>query len=217
MYKTSKKLLTYVICSLFITMLVANVALADAKKDASDALQHAVDGISQTLNNSNLKNLSEDSAVVSELEKKILDIFSMEQFSMRTVGKKWKSFSPSQKTAFKDAFVKLLKATYFKHISEYDGQTLTIVGARTNKKGSKVEVRTVVNIEEKEIPISYRMLVESKKWMVYDVLVEGVSMVKNYRTQFKELLRKGSPDDLIRKLQEKAVRVRQKQAAADKQ
>lgn len=217
MYKTSKKLLTYVICSFFITMLIANIALADAKKDASDALQHAVNEISHTLTNSNLKNLTEDSAVVLELEQKILDIFSMEQFSMRTVGKKWKNFSPSQKTAFKDAFVKLLRATYFKHISEYDGQTLTIVGARTNKKGSKVEVRTVVNFEEKDIPISYRMLVESKKWMIYDVLVEGVSMVKNYRTQFKELLRKGSPDDLIQKLQEKAVRVRQKQAATDKQ
>lgn len=214
MSKTYKKLLASAICTFIITLLIASTALADAKHDAEEALRHAVNEISYTLNKANLQNVTEDSAVVSQLEGMILDIFSMEQFSMRTVGRKWQTFTPTQKTKFKDAFVDLLKATYFKHVSEYEGQHLEILGARTNKAGSKVEVRTSVKYKNEDVPVNYRMLRENGKWMVYDVLVEGVSLVKNYRTQFKELLRKGTPEELIAKLQAKAVRVRQQQATA---
>jgi phospholipid transport system substrate-binding protein len=197
------------------TLFIAGTALADAKHDAEEALQHAVNQISHKLKSANLHNITEDSAVISELEGMILKIFSMDQFSMRTVGKEWTNFTPTQKTQFKDAFVQLLKATYFKHVSEYEGQNLDILGARTNKAGTKVEVRTTVKFKNESVPVNYRMLVENGKWMVYDVLVEGVSLVKNYRTQFKELLRSGTPDELITKLNEKAERVRQQQATAD--
>ena len=216
MSKTYKKLLSSIICTCIMTLFIAGTAFADAKHDAEEALRQAVNQISHKLNNANLHNITEDSAVISELEGMILNIFSMDQFSMRTVGRKWTKFTPAQKTQFKDAFIQLLKATYFKHVSEYEGQNLDIIGARTNKAGTKVEVRTTVKFKNESVPVNYRMLVESGKWMVYDVLVEGVSLVKNYRTQFKELLRKGTPDELIAKLKDKAERVRQQQAAADK-
>lgn len=218
MSKTCKKLLSSALCVFIMTLLVTSTALADAKAkhDAKEALQNAVNEISYTLGNANLHNINEDSAVISQLEGMILNIFSMEQFSMRTVGKKWRTFTPTQQTQFKDAFVQLLKATYFKHVSEYEGQNIEIIGARTNKAGSKVEVRTSVKFHNEDVPVNYRMLRENGKWMVYDVLVEGVSLVKNYRTQFKELLRKGTPAQLIAKLREKAVHIRQQQATADK-
>ncbi|WP_066858457.1 MlaC/ttg2D family ABC transporter substrate-binding protein [Halodesulfovibrio spirochaetisodalis] len=216
MHKTCKKLLVCTNCAFLLLILIANLAFADSKHEAEKALQQAVDEISQTLNTANLDNVSEDSEVIAKLEKKILAIFSMDQFSMRTVGRKWQKFSPEQKTSFKAAFVTLLKATYFTHVSEYNGEKLTILGSRTNRKGNKVEVRTVVNYKEKQVPVNYRMLTENNNWMIYDVLVEGVSLVKNYRTQFSELLRHGTPDELIKKIQDKAERVRQQRAVADK-
>lgn len=219
MPKTCKNILVSTCGLLIATLLFTGSAFANAQQEAEQTLQHAVDEITLTLNNANLNNLREDSSVISQLEGLILDIFSMDQFSMRTVGKKWKTFTPTQKTEFKDAFVKLLKATYFKQVSNYNGQTLDILGSRTNKKGTKVEVRTSIKYKSENVPVNYRMLHENGKWMVYDVLVEGVSLVKNYRTQFKELLRNGTPDELIAKLQQKAVLIRQQQAeeAADKQ
>lgn len=219
MPKTCKNIIVSTLCLLMATLLFTGTAFANAQQEAEQTLQHAVDEITLTLNNANLNNLREDSTVISQLETLVLGIFSMDQFSMRTVGKKWKTFTPAQKTEFKDAFVKLLKATYFKQVSSYNGQALAILGSRTNKKGTKVEVRTSIKFKNEDVPVNYRMLRENGKWMVYDVLVEGVSLVKNYRTQFKELLRNGTPDELIAKLQQKAVLIRQQQAeeAADKQ
>lgn len=219
MPKTCKNIIASTLFLLMATLLFTGSAFANAQQEAEQTLQHAVDKITLTLNNANLNNLREDSTVISQLEALILNIFSMDQFSMRTVGKKWKTFTPTQKTEFKDAFVKLLKATYFKQVSNYNGQALDILGSRTNKKGTKVEVRTSIKFKNEDVPVNYRMLREDGKWMVYDVLVEGVSLVKNYRTQFKELLRNGTPEELIAKLQQKAVLIRQQQAeeAADKQ
>ncbi|SIN69000.1 MlaC/ttg2D family ABC transporter substrate-binding protein [Halodesulfovibrio marinisediminis] len=216
MSKTYKRLLSPIISVFIVTLLFASTAFADAKQDAEEALQNAVNEITTTLNNANLDNVTENSVVVSQLEAEILKIFSMEQFSMRTIGRKWNTFTPEQKTKFKDAFIELLKATYFKHVSKYNGQRLDILGSRTNKSGNKVEVRTSVKYKNEDVPVNYRMLREDGKWMVYDVLVEGVSLVKNYRTQFSEILRKGTPDELIAKLQEKAVQVRKQQATAGK-
>ncbi|MEZ0576435.1 MlaC/ttg2D family ABC transporter substrate-binding protein [Halodesulfovibrio aestuarii] len=215
MTKTYKRLLSSVTCIFILILCLISTAFADAEHDAEEALRHAVNEISYTLKNASLQNVNEDSAVIADLEKMILNIFSMEEFSMRTVGRKWHSFTPTQKAKFKDAFIELLKVTYFKHVREYDGQNLAILGSRSNKGGTKVEVRTSVNYKNEDVPVNYRMLDENGKWMVYDVLVEGVSLVKNYRIQFKELLRKGTPEELIAKLQEKAQRVRQQQATVD--
>ena len=190
-------------------------AFADNKADAKRTLEHAVTEIADTLNKADLTTVTEDSELIINLEQMLLNIFSMEQFSMRTIGKKWKNFSPEQKTAFKNSFVQLLKTTYFNHVKEYEGNRIQFVGERTNKKGTKVEILTRVDFNGKTLPVSYRMIQENDKWMVYDILVEGVSMVKSYRTQFSEILRKGSADVLISKLEEKAEHIRNQRVSAN--
>ena len=75
--------------------------------------------------------------------------------------------------------------------------------------GSKVEIRTEVALNDgRRIPVSYRMLQKNGAWRVYDVLVENLSLVKNYRTQFQDILTTGTPDELIGRINEKAREVR---------
>lgn len=205
------------LCLLLLSIIMASTAFASPKEEARQRLQTAVNEISATLSKSDLTNLSENSPVINKLESLILNIFSLDQFSMRTVGKKWRTFTPAQKEAFKKSFIDLLKTTYFSHISAYENNKVAITGERTNKKGDKVEVLTTVAFKGKNVPVNYRMLNYKGSWMVYDVVVEGVSLVKNYRTQFKELLRHGTPDELIAKLQDKASRIRKKRMEEAKQ
>ncbi|MCG8529646.1 MAG: ABC transporter substrate-binding protein [Desulfovibrionales bacterium] len=200
---------TCTLLALLLTALLCATAFADKKQEARDTLQTAIVRLTDTLTTTDRSNLQENDPIFLDLEKQILGIFSLEQFSMRTVGKKWRAFTPAQKAAFKASFIELLKTTYFSHVSEYNGNQIIFIGERTNKKGDKIEVITSVDYKGKTLPVNYRMLNENGRWMVYDVLIEGVSMVKNYRTQFKEILRRETPEVLIAKLQEKAARIRQ--------
>ena len=77
------------------------------------------------------------------------------------------------------------------------------------RRGSKVEIRTEVALNDgRRIPVSYRMLQKNGAWRVYDVLVENLSLVKNYRTQFQDILTTGTPDELIGRINEKARELR---------
>ena len=77
----------------------------------------------------------------------------------------------------------------------------------------RTEVRTVITMKDsKKVPVAYRMLPKNGKWMVYDVLIENISLVKNYRTQFQDILNTDSPENLIARIKAKAVEVQQEHA-----
>ncbi len=83
-------------------------------------------------------------------------------------------------------------------------------GEVSSAKGDRTEVRTVVTMKDgKKVPVAYRMLPKDGKWLVYDVLIENISLVKNYRTQFQDILNTGSPENLIARIKAKAMEVRQ--------
>ena len=134
--------------------------------------------------------------------------FDFQEFSARTVGAGWRNFSPQQKSAFADAFADLLINTYVNKIDGYNGEQIAFVGERLSPKGDRTEIQTVISQKNgKKIPVNYRMLPKGGTWKVYDVLIENISLVKNYRTQFQDLLRTTDPDQLIVRLREKASEV----------
>lgn len=155
-------------------------------------------------------------ALRAEIEDEIRTIFDDLGFAMRTVGPKWRTFSSEQRETFADAFSGLLRATYLNSLNGYDGQTIEYTGERYNNKKDKVEIQSVLMLKDKvAVPIFYRMSEENGKWLVYDVVVEGISLVKNYRSQFAELLQRGTPEELIAQINAKAAELQKKAAEAE--
>lgn len=139
--------------------------------------------------------------------------FDFQEFSSRTVGAGWRNFSPQQKNDFADAFADLLINTYVNKIDGYNGEQIAFTGERLSPKGDRAEIQTVISMKNgKKIPVSYRLLPKGSDWKVYDVLIENISLVKNYRTQFQDLLRSSDPDQLIVRLREKANEVQKSDA-----
>ena len=107
----------YNYCSALLVILVLLLgatpytAIAGAKEDARKALESSISSILKTLNEADLNQTKEHSPVVAKLEKQVLDVFSLDQFSMRTVGKKWRSFTPKQKEDFKAGVGQDLRST----------------------------------------------------------------------------------------------------------
>ena len=195
--------------------LTAPAAQADPAADASTSLKGAIDQVLELIKDPAFSNPATRESQIEKIDSKIREIFDFSEFSSRTVGKNWKNFTDTQKTQFIDAFAQLLRATYIDKIEGYNGEEVKYLGETVGTKGDKVEVATSIALKTQEAPIkvSYRML-EKGRWVVYDVVIEGVSLVQNYRTQFNELLQKGDADALIAKVNARAQELREQNKTA---
>ncbi|MEI9479842.1 MAG: ABC transporter substrate-binding protein [Deltaproteobacteria bacterium] len=153
-----------------------------------------------------LRNSAEAKAVK---EKKILSIvdefFDYTELSKRTLANHWKSFSPEQQKEFTTLFGKLLGNVYMDRIMQYTNEKV-VFGKETKLTDNTVEVQSEIVTQTKSIPLNYRMISQKGDGKVYDVVVEGISLVMNYRSQFREILANKPPEDLLKMLREKVLK-----------
>lgn len=132
-------------------------------------------------------------------------IFDFVEVSKRALGRGWRDFSPDQRRTFAQVFARFLAHTYYQKVRDaYDGETVVFL-SQDVVNGNRAIVETKIPRKGGDIPISYRLFKKKSDWRVYDVIIEGVSLVRNYRTQFSEILSKQSPDELIATLKEKTA------------
>ena len=140
---------------------------------------------------------------ITAISAEIESVFDFQELSRRTLGRQWKKFSAEQQTEFVKLFKELLQGVYADRLLAYSDQKVIYDKELMLKKG-RAEVQSYLQTSDgSKIPLFYRLTDTSGSWKVYDIVIEGVSMVKNYRTQFKEILSNGSPDKLLEILREK--------------
>jgi phospholipid transport system substrate-binding protein len=142
-------------------------------------------------------------AKLADIRKIINEIFDYQELSARTLGRDWKKFNPQQQTEFIDLFSKLLENVYADRILAYTQEKIEY-GKVTDLRENQTEVESyIITKDNTKVPLFYRLVLKDGKWRVYDVVIEGVSMIKNYRGQFRDILAKKSPEDLLQVLREK--------------
>ncbi|MBI5444739.1 MAG: ABC transporter substrate-binding protein [Deltaproteobacteria bacterium] len=146
-------------------------------------------------------------ALREEQFKKIREIigglFDYEEICARAAGKNWAGFTPAQKTAFTDAFTELLSNTYIRKIqSNFHSEKVVFLSEEALPNG-RASVRTRVVREGGDVPVDYNLNVKGGNWRIYDIHVEGVSLIQNYRSQFSQILLKESPDQLIERIRKR--------------
>ena len=177
---------------------------AEAASPAREALEGSINKVLNIIKQPAYANPATRAPLKQEIEAELRTSFDFGEFSLRTVGPRWKEFTQDQKQRFADAFASLLMHTYVDKIDGYNGEQVAFTGERG--KGDKVEVQTTIAMKNgNKVPVAYRMLSKDGTWRVYDVVVENISLVMNYRAQFQEILASASPDDLIAKVQAKAA------------
>jgi phospholipid transport system substrate-binding protein len=120
----------------------------------------------------------------------------------RSLGPTWGSLSAGQRQEFVQLFSQLLEASYSDKIEKF-AQHVKIDYPGEILSGDTVEVRTVVVKANDRIPLNYRLLNQGGTWKVYDVVIEGVSLVSNYRTQFSRIIHESSYAELVKRLKTK--------------
>ena len=197
---------------LFALLCAASVDAAqdDAGAQARKALEARVNSIFSILQNPGFVAKTSRPEYRMRIEQEVAGIFDFTEFTSRTVGPRWAAFTPEQRQKFTEAFESLLKATYLDRVDGYNGEKVDYLGEQVSPKGDRVEVRTTLGMQgNKVVSVNYRMLPKDGNWVVYDVIIENISLVMNYRTQFQELLLKGSPEALITRILEQARKTRE--------
>ncbi len=183
---------------------VTSVSAHAAEMTARQTAEAGADRILALLNDPAFKTPEGKPVIRKKIEDEVLNLFDFEEFSTRTVGPTWRKFTPEQKQQFKDAFTELLRNTYIDTLDEYNGQKIRFTGEISGGNGKRVEIQMEFLADQKVYPVAFRMLEKNNRWVVYDVLIEGISMIKNYRDQFRDILSKNSPQELIDRVKAKA-------------
>lgn len=129
-------------------------------------------------------------------------LFDFEETAKRALGPHWRARTPAERKAFVQLFTALLERVYIGRIEGYRGETITYVDESTDDGRALVKTR-IVTQQGAEVPIGYRMHRKGDRWLVYDVLIEGVSLVANYRTQFNRIIRTSSYEELVGRIKTK--------------
>lgn len=130
-------------------------------------------------------------------------IFDFEAISKRAVGPNWKRFTPEEQSAFTTVFAELLSRSYIERIKgNFTNEQVVYLGENMPSP-DKAQVKTEITRKGGDIPVDYSMQLTNESWRIYDVVIEGMSMVKNYRSQFNDVLMRESPAQLIARLKQK--------------
>jgi phospholipid transport system substrate-binding protein len=133
--------------------------------------------------------------------------FDFSIMSQRTLGKYWRTASSAEQEKFVRLFSDLLEASYIGRIEAYSGETVNY--GEEKIEGDRAEVATTVNSGNTHIPIVYRMVQRGEEWYVYDVIIEEVSLIRNYRSSYGEIVRKEGFSGLFRRMEEKINELQQ--------
>ena len=192
-----------VVATVLLTGIVADRVQAG---EATEAMRATIGEVLRILADKDLKQPSKANERRQLLEKAVGERFDYQEMSRRSMGAPWANLPEKDKQEFVSLFQTLLVNTYADKIESYSGEGVQYVNERNEKEYA--EVRTKVLTGKTEIPLDYRLLHKGSDWRVYDVVVDGVSLVNNYRGQFSKILRNGSYADLVEQLRKKSEKIK---------
>ena len=172
----------------------------------TDSMRTTIDEVLRIIREKELKQPAKAEERRQQLEKVVEARFDYQEMSRRALGAPWNSLSDHEKQEFVGLFRTLLTNSYADTLETYSGEGVQYLNERTEK--DYAEVRTKVLSGKTEIPLDYRLINKAEDWRVYDVVVDGVSLVNNYRGQFTKIIRASSYSDLVDQLRKKSDKLK---------
>jgi phospholipid transport system substrate-binding protein len=169
---------------------------------AGDQVRQSVDKLLTILEDPQLKQESRKKERREKLKQVINQRFDLTEMAIRSLGPEWHRHTPDEKTEFVKLFTDLLERAYLKQIESYNDQKVRYVNEREDSSYAEVDTKIVDN-KGQEFSVNYRLHNVNGDWKVYDVVIEDISLVNNYRAQFGRVLASSSYQELVRKLKEK--------------
>jgi phospholipid transport system substrate-binding protein len=189
-----RSLLTIALALVLAALLAAPPASAG---EPTEQLKTQVDRVLKLLDDPTLKDKPKDKRVA--VRKIAEDIFDFGETAKRSLGRHWAARTQAERDEFVKLFGDLLERSYISKIELYGGEKIQYVNDKIEGDTASVMSKLLTKTNT-EVPIEYRMLKKGDRWLVYDVIIEGVSLVSNYRTQFNKIIQTSSYAELVKKM-----------------
>ena len=182
---------------------LAWLAVSDAAAGPpTDQVRGSIDRVLQVLSDPELKKDSKTTERRAAIRTVAGEIFDFAEISQRSLARHWAPRTPAERQEFVRLFGDLLEYSYITKIEAYSGEKIQYTGEVADGDQAVVKTR-IVSKQGLEIPVDYRMFVKDNRWRAYDVNIEGVSLVANYRSQFNTVIQRTGYGDLVAKLKAK--------------
>ncbi len=163
----------------------------------TETVQAYTEAVIKVLEDPTLKDQTQERR--EAVRKVAIEVFDVEETARRALGRHWQARTPAEREEFVQLFTDLLANSYLSKIDLYGGERVRLVDEKLD--GANAVVRTrVVSRQGTEVPVEARMHRRGERWLIYDVVVENVSLVSNYRSQFDRIIRTQSFDELLQRL-----------------
>lgn len=191
------KLMAHLFCVLLFAFAVPVFASDSPTEDLKPALNSLVTLLGDEALKGEDKKQERRKRIMVEIKKG----FDFREMSRRVLGKTWRKIDTTEQQNFTNIMTKLLENVYVGKLETYTGGDIEYVGETI--KGKRAQVTTLIEDNGVKLPVHYIMRNASEKWVVYDINIEGVSLVRNYQEQFKSILRKDKYEGLLKVLEDK--------------
>jgi phospholipid transport system substrate-binding protein len=172
---------------------------------ATDQLRVYTDQVLKILQNPSMT-LPERREAVRHLAEEVFDV---NETAQRALGQHWQQRTPAEREEFVKLFANLLEQTYISRIDEFGGEKLTYVSEQIDGDRGVVRAR-ITTKNGTEVPVESRVLLKGNRWLIYDILIENLSLISNYRSQFDRVIRTASYEELVKRLQTKGAFLNEK-------
>jgi phospholipid transport system substrate-binding protein len=187
--------------SLTVLFLLSTVATGWAGQ-AQDQLKGAIDRVVSTLESPALKGEGKALERRRAVRKIADEIFDFNEIARRSLGRYWQPLTEPQRTEFVGLFADLLERSYISKIELYGGEKIIYSGERVEGDLTTVSTK-IITKNGTEVPVDYRLSKKGDRWMIYDVNIEGISLVSNYRTQFNKIIQTNGYNALVERMKTK--------------
>ena len=194
------KILKYIIA---IFILFSSYSFASDGPDVF--LKNSVEEISEFISENKDSLDSDENYLRAKVDELVIPKLDIELMSKIVLGKKnWTSMSPVLRMRFQQVFRSLMVKTYMKSLTSFDGEKIKFLPYKKGKRPDVARVQSVYLLNEGELSVNYSLkLNKSSEWKVYDINIDGISLIKNYRSDFKSHIERDGIDSLIEELEEK--------------
>jgi len=190
----------YLVC-LFFFLLIQDIPVSAYYGEPTEQVKQTIDSVLSILRNKELKKPEKTKERRAAIRKVISNRFDFEEMARRSLALYWRQRTPEERREFISLFTDLLERSYIKKIESYEDEKILYVGESIEGTYAVVKTR-IVTKRNVEIPVEYKLM-KNSKWEVYDVVIEGVSLINNYRTQFAKIIRTNSYAELLKRMKNK--------------
>lgn len=203
MHFLGQKLLGFTLCLLLLAVFCSHSRGAIVAASPTEKVRKAIEGITTILDEYVKNHQKNREETVSKIMVIADQDFDWAEMAKRSLSRFWKQRTPDEQKNFTSLFRDLIKNAYIGKVEGYAGEKVVFEGEKIEDGYSVVKTKIITPSKGTEIPVYYRLQNNGGNWMVYDVVIEGVSLVNNYRDQFNSILQGSSYDELVKRIQDK--------------